>query len=82
MPVADPEVLHVLLPGGDQGAAVPALPVLAPRVSLLGDVVVLQLQPLMEVTIVNYIRYKTWYCNTCNDLLSSAIIKPSALLTC
>ena len=82
MSVTDPEVVDILLPGGDHGAAVQAPPVLAPRVALLGDVVVLQLQPLVEVTIVNYIRYKTWYCNTCNDLLSSAIVEPSALLTC
>lgn len=47
--MADPEVLHVLLPGGDQAAAVPALPVLAPRVSLLGDVIVLQLQSTIKI---------------------------------
>lgn len=46
--MADPEVLHVLLPGGDQCAAVHTLPVLAPRVSLLGDVVVLELQSTIK----------------------------------
>ena len=50
MSVTDPEVVDILLPGGDHGAAVQAPPVLAPRVALLGDVVMLQLQPLVEVT--------------------------------
>lgn len=51
MPVADPEVMHVLLPGGDQGAAVPALSVLIPRVSLLCNVVVLKLQSTIKFKI-------------------------------
>ena len=50
MSVTHPEVVDILLPGGDHGAAVQAPPVLAPRVALLGDVVVLQLQSLVEVT--------------------------------
>ena len=79
MPVPDPEVVDILLPGGDHGTAVPAPPVLAPRVALLGDVVVLELQSVVKV--IRILDTKLGIA-TCNDLLSSAITEPSALLTC
>ena len=49
--MADPEMMHVLLPVGDQDAAVPALSVLTPRVSLLCNVVVLKLQSTIKFKI-------------------------------
>ena len=49
--MADPEMMHVLLPVGDQDAAVSALSVLTPRVSLLCNVVVLKLQSTIKFKI-------------------------------
>ena len=43
--VGDPKVLDILLPAGEQGAAVSALPVLTPGLPMLRDVVMLKLQP-------------------------------------
>ena len=44
--MGDPKVLDILLPAGEQGAAVSALPVLTPGLPMLRDVVMLKLQPV------------------------------------
>ena len=77
--MADPEMMHVLLPVGDQDAAVPALSVLTPRVSLLCNVVVLKLQSTITFKIYRTNFFLFIRCITCSGLWSSVIGELSVL---